>query len=433
MADWLKRRLDKIDDAAMQEILNHTEQGGMNEALANLYSVTGNEDYLQLSRKFNQNRYVDPLSRREDKLKGEHVNSFIPNIIGTARQYEVGGDPRDREIAEYFWNQVTRARCYCTGGTSNREHWQTEPNELATELGDFTQETCCTYNMLKLTRHLFCWDPQAKYADYYERALWNSILSTQNPEDGTTMYFIPLGPGRWKMYNLPYDSFWCCTGTGLENHAKYGDSIYFHDDDTLFVNLFIASEAAWEQKGVRVRQETSFPESEKTALIVSAENPVEFAIHFRIPYWATRGVTATVNGAAIEWGGSPQSYLVVKRTWKTGDRLEVTLPMSLHAHPMPDDKSLVAFLYGPFVLAGKLGGEGLTQEAVHTTQNWYEFKDVAEAPPLTGDVHNLDEWIKPFEGQPLTFRTRGQEKDITFVPYHHLFTVKYAVYWRVNE
>ena len=433
MADWLKHRLDKFDNTAMQEILNHTEQGGMNEALANLYSVTGNEDYLQLSRKFNQNRYLDPLSRGEDKLKGEHVNSFIPNIIGTARQYEVGGREGDRKTAEYFWNQVTGARCYCTGGTSNREHWQTGPNELATELGDFTQETCCTYNMLKLTRHLFCWDPQPKYADYYERALWNSILSTQNPADGMMMYFIPLGSGRWKMFNLPYDSFWCCTGTGLENHAKYGDSIYFHDDNRLFVNLFIASEVEWEPKGVRIRQETTFPESESTALVVSVESPTEFSIHFRIPYWATQGITAKVNGQPIDVPEKPQSYLVVRRTWKTGDRLEVTLPMSLHVHPMPDDESLVAFMHGPFVLAGILGVEGLTRGDFHTSENWYKFEDVAEAPPLVGDVRELDRWFLPVVGFPSRFRTYGQQRDITFLPYHCLFTVKYAVYWRVNE
>ncbi|MBN2136318.1 MAG: glycoside hydrolase family 127 protein [Sedimentisphaerales bacterium] len=260
MAAWNKVRLDKIDRVHMQKMLNQTEQGGMNEAFANLYALTGRPDYLAMSRRFNQDRYTEPLARGEDRLKSEHVNSFIPNIIGTARQYELAAEPRDRKIAEYFWSQVVNHRSYCTGGTSNNEHWRSDPDQLAVQLGDHTQESCCTYNMLKLTRQLFTWNAETRYADYYERALYNSILSTQNPRTGMMMYFVPLASGRWKMYNLPYDSFWCCTGTGLENHAKYGDSIYFHNGDTLFVNLFIASELDWKQQGVRIRQETAFPE-----------------------------------------------------------------------------------------------------------------------------------------------------------------------------
>ena len=241
MAGWLKGRLDKMDRAAMQRMLNSTEQGGMNETLANLYSITGKKDYLSMARRFDQDRYVEPLAKAQDRLKGEHVNSFVPNMIGTARQHELTGSARDRRIVEYFWNQVTGARSYCTGGTSNHEHWRSDPHKLADQLSDCTQETCCTYNMLKLTRHLLCWHGLAKYGDYYERALWNSILATQNPQSGMMMYFVPLAPGRWKMYNVPNDAFWCCTGTGLENHAKYGDSIYFHDDDSLLVSQFIAS------------------------------------------------------------------------------------------------------------------------------------------------------------------------------------------------
>jgi len=188
-----------------------TEQGGMNEAFANLAALTGNDAYLQLARRFNQKTYTEPLLNRQDQLKGQHVNSFIPNVIGTARQYELTGHPADRHIAEFFWDQVVNHRSYCTGGTSDGEHWRSDPDELAHHLSDHTQETCCTYNMLKLTRHLFTWDPDGRYADYYERALVNSILSTQNPRTGMMMYFVPLATGRWKMFNQPNDSFWCCT------------------------------------------------------------------------------------------------------------------------------------------------------------------------------------------------------------------------------
>jgi len=436
MAAWNKTRLDKLDRAHIQRMLNGTEQGGMNDTLANLYGLTGDADYLAMSRRFNQDRYIEPLAAGEDRLKGQHVNSFIPNIIGIARQYELGGDPRDRKIAEYFWSQVVDHRSYCTGGTSNNEHWRSDPDKLAHELGDCTQETCCTYNMLKLTRRLFTWDPKPRYGDYYERALYNSILSTQNPKTNMMMYFVPLATGRWKMYNLPYDSFWCCTATGLENHAKYGDSIYFGNDDTLFVNLFIASELDWTQKGVRIRQETDFPRGDTTTLTVRTKGPAKFEIRLRVPYWATQGVSAKLNGRTVTsepvFLDSLPGTFAVDRTWEDGDRLEVRMPMSLHKHPMPDDEGLIAFMYGPLALAGQLGGEGLTEENTHTSQNWYKFASgVASVEPLIVESDEIDDWIKRIPGKKLAFRTAGQSREVTLVPYHELFDQRYVIYWRV--
>ncbi|MFH1266494.1 MAG: glycoside hydrolase family 127 protein, partial [Planctomycetota bacterium] len=361
IAAWSKSRCDKLDDDHVQNMLNHTEQGGMNDVLANLAAATGNADYLALSRRFVQNSYNEPLAAGRDELKGQHVNSFVPNMIGTARLYELTGDPVDHGIATFFWDQVTSARCYSTGGTSFHEHWRSDPHQLADQLGHQTQETCCTYNMLKLTRHLFTWSPEPKYADYYERALWNSILATQDPQTGMMMYFVPLASGYWKYFNTPRDSFWCCTGTGLENHAKYGDSIYFHDEAGLWVNLFIASELDWSDRGVRIRQETRFPEEEGTSLVVHAEKPVRLAIRVRVPGWATRGVGVSLNGEPLDLEAEPASYLVVDREWSDGDRLDVELPMSLWAWPMPDDPTLLTVMYGPLVLAGKLGGEGLSE------------------------------------------------------------------------
>jgi uncharacterized protein len=435
MAAWNKGRLDKIDETRMQRILNGTEQGGMNEAFANLYSITGDAVYLQLSNRFNENNYIEPLLRGEDRLRGEHVNSFIPNIIGTARQYELTGDPNSRKIAEFFWSQVVNHRSYCTGGTSNSERWQADPDQLANQLGSNTQETCCTYNMLKLTRHLFTWNPDVKYADYYERALYNSILSTQDPDSGMMMYFVPLATGRWKIFNTPTTSFWCCTGTGMENHAKYGDSIYFHHDKTLYVNLFIASELNWSQQNVRIRQETDFPEKDSTILTVLTEKPTKLDIRIRIPYWATKGAAVKINGKPLTVTSEPGSYLAIDRQWKNGDKLEITIPMSLHTHPMPDDKSLVTMMYGPLVLAGQLGSEGLTSENVHTTDNWYRFPQgqIATAPPLIVASDNINDWLSPVADKPLTFRTIGQSKEITLIPYHKLFGQKYIIYWQVQK
>ena len=271
LSGWMEKRLASVDRDAMQRMLDVTEQGGMNEALANLYGLTGDRRWWNLSLRFVEDHYVEPLSRGEDRLKGEHANSFIPNIVGTARQFELGGDPRDRRIAEFFWNQVAATRCYSTGGTSLDEHWKSDPGKLADQLGDFTEETCCTYNLLKLTHHLLAWQPDRKYADYYERALVNGILATQDPKTGMMEYFVTLASGRWKYFHTPRTSFWCCTGTGMENHARYGEAIYAHNADSLWVNLFIASELTWKEKGVRIRQETQFPNQEHSSLLVKAD------------------------------------------------------------------------------------------------------------------------------------------------------------------
>ena len=445
MAAWAKARNDRLDRQHVQRMLDRTEQGGMNEVLANLYAVTGDPDHLALSRRFNQNSYNDPLAEQQDRLEGQHVNSFIPNIIGTARQYELTGNQRDRTIADYFWHQVTENRCYCTGGTSNREHWRTEPGRLAAELGDHTQETCCTYNMLKLTRHLFCWDPKAAYADYYERALINGILSTQDTQTGMMMYFVTLASGRWKYFNTPNDSFWCCTGTGMENHAKYGDSIYFHGDDSLYVNQFIASELSWPEKGLRIEQRTEFPESDNTCLIFHAEKPVELTLHVRVPYWAEKGVRAThhvkrgptvplQSDATPPPSGKP-GYLTFRRTWQGGETVEITMPMGLRIEPMPDDPTLAAVMYGPVVLAGELDGQPLPKGLVYTKANWFRFPidQIAAAPTLVVESDDPQRWIQPVEGRPLTFRTVnvGRPKDVTLTAYHRLFGQRYAVYWRI--
>jgi hypothetical protein len=244
------------------------------------------------------------------------------------------------------------------------------------------------------------------------------------------MYFVPLAPGRWKMFNLSHDAFWCCTGTGLESHAKYGDSIYFRGDDVLLVNQFIASQVDWRQQGVAVRQETDFPVCQGTSLVVETEKPTRFAMKVRVPCWA-KGVTARLNGKPLEVGAAPSSYLTVVRTWQDGDRLDVALPLRLHASPMPDDPTVVAFLYGPFVLAGLLGGEGLTEENTHTGENWYRYAEPAAVEPLVGSTARVDDWIKPVEGEPLAFRLTSQGEQFTLVPYHRLFGQRYVVYWNV--
>jgi hypothetical protein len=432
MAAWVKSRTDRSDNVHMERVLNFTEQGGMNEVLSNLYSLTGKMEYLKLGRRFDEKHYVVPLSQYKDQLKGEHVNSFIPNIIGTSREFEMTGDVGLYNIATFFWKQVTGARSYATGGTSNDEAWQQEPYVMASELGKNSHESCCTYNMLKLTRHLFNWEADPAYADFYERALFNGILSTQHPENGMMMYYVPMASGMYKTFMKPYDSFWCCTGTGMENHAKYGDSIYFHNSDGIYVNLFIASELNWPEKGLRLRQETNFPEKQSTTLIISAAKPSELSLRIRIPYWVKEGGYARVNGRKLETFSSPSSYLEIKRVWKNGDRVEVYLPMGLHLQRIPDNPNLAAIMYGPLVLAGELGTEGLTEDKVYG--EYGPSGDPVPVPKLVIPNDDPKAWIKPVAGKALTFQTInvGKPADVTLVPFYKLFDQRYAIYWELQ-
>lgn len=451
MAGWAKSRLDPLDRTAMQAMLDKTEQGGMNEALANLYGLTGEKQWLELSRRFNQEGYLQPLANGEDQLRGEHANSFIPNIVGIARQYELTGRPQYQRITTFFWDQVVNHRTYCTGGTSEGEHWFSDPDVLGlhvtgnmtrgkNSLANMNQETCCTYNQLKLTRHLFAWDPRNEYAEYDERALINHILASQDPKTGMMIYFLPLGEGRWKYFNTPRNSFWCCTGTGMENHAKYGDGAYYHDQDGLWVNQFLPSRLTWEEKGVWIRQETAFPEVASTTLTVETENPTSFVLRLRVPGW-TREPVAKLNGEPIKGNVSPGRFLKIDRTWAAGDSVELNMPMHLWACPAPDDPKLVAVMYGPMTLAGELNGEALPDQVVYRKQTYYKrarmpSKWFADAPAIvTAAPGDPAEWIESVPGQPLTFRTDGvgEPRDVTLVPIHRLFHQCYNVYWRIRS
>jgi len=427
MAGWTKRWTDALGDEDMARALR-TEFGGMNEVLYNLYAVTGVKDYAEAAHRFDHERLFGPLAEGRDELKGLHVNTQIPKIIGAARRYELTGDPRYRRIAEFFWTQVTQHRAYVTGGTSNDEHWRSDPDKLAGELGYSTEECCCTYNMLKLTRHLFAWSPEARYFDYYERALLNGIAGTMNPKNGLTMYYVPLASGYWKVFASPRGSFWCCTGTGVESFSKLADSIYFHDENGLYVNLFLASELDWEEKGVRVRQDTV---SHEARLRIETAKPLQLSLRIREPYWTDGKMAVTVNGepvAAVRAGG----YWVVDRFWENGDALRATLPMSLHVHPMPDDDTLQAIMHGPLVLAGDLGRKGLTEEMQRGGDNPPDMPKPPEAPQFVAESRDPRSWIEAAGRTPYMFRTKGQREDVSMLPLNRIIDQRYGVYWRVT-
>jgi hypothetical protein len=429
MAGWVDHWQESISDQLMQRILQ-TEFGGMNEALGNLFALTGKPQYLHLAGRFEKTMFLDPLAEHRDELKGIHANTHIPQVIGAARRYELTGDERYREIAAFFLRTVTTDRIYCTGGTSYDEFWRTPPGRLATELGKTNEECCCGYNMLKLARHVYGWTADPRVLDYYERTLFNSRLGTQNLEDGGMSYFLPLGSGYWKYFNSPYDSFWCCTGTGVEEFAKTADTIYFHDDHSIFVNLFIPSEVDWKEKGVRLEQQTNFPEEEGTALVVHGERPIDLAINIRIPCWATSGGSIKLNGTTLPAFASPGSYLTLSRTWKEGDRVEVRLPMSLRMETLPGDDTQQAAMYGPLVLAGRLGAEGLTKQMFYAEGSTTPHGDAIPGPVIVTSRKDPAGWLKPVSGQALTFQTVGQEKQISLIPLYKLFGERYAVYWK---
>src|SRR5215813_14215557 len=437
MAGWTRRWVDPLGEAHMARVLER-EYGGMNDVLYNLFAVTGDRSYRQLASRFDHERILGPLAEGRDELKGLHVNTQIPKIIGAARRYELTGDARFRDIADYFWREVTGRRSYCTGGTSNGERWASDPGKLAGELSGYTQECCCTYNMLKLTRHLFGWTADPRAADYYERALFNGILGTQHPADGMTLYYVSLASGYWKLFGLPLDAFWCCTGSGVESFAKLGDSIYFHDDDGVYVNLFIASEVDWSDKGIKLTQETTFPETESTTLTIRCKTPLRMPLRIRVPYWATGGGTVKLNGRELESFAEPSSYLVLKRTWQDGDKVEVIMPMSLRVHAMPDNDTIQAVMYGPLVLAGRLGTEGLTREVLRAEPTKirqvpeYKSKPVP-APEFKVKSQDPKDWVEAVPSRPLEFHTVGQAQNIDLVPLYKVLDERYAVYWKVSR
>ena len=418
LADWLDKTLSGLDHDQMQRILA-CEHGGMNEVLADLYADTGDERYLKLSRRFHHEFVLDPLTQQVDRLNGLHANTQIPKLVGLARRYELTGDENDRKAATFFWDRVVNHHSYCTGGHCINEHFG-PPDTLNDRLGVNTTETCNVYNMLKLTRHLFMWEADAQVADFYERALYNHILSSHHPGDGRVIYNLTLEMGGYKRYQTKFDSFTCCVGTGMENHAKYGANIYFHTDEKLYVNLFTASELNWQAQGLKLRQETRFPDEPSTTLTIACKEPVELALCIRHPYWIKEGFGITVNGRPVSAASTPSSYAVVRRTWKDGDRIDVKLPMSLRLESMPDNPNRVAVLYGPIVLAGDLG---LVDNPAATHPDF--------VPVLLTEGRPVDEWMEPVSEQPCVFRTQdvGRPHDVTMKPFFRTHERRYSIFW----
>lgn len=426
LAGWVDHWTAQWDVAHMQRILQ-VEFGGMQESLYNLADLTSDDRWARVGDRFIKKVFVNPLASSRDELAGLHMNTHVPQIIGAAKRYEISGDHRFHDVAHFFWRQVAGARAYATGGASNREYWLVPAGQLSREWasGDAHQECCCSYNMMKLTRHLFGWEPETGYMDYYERNLLNHRLGTILP-NGMNQYFVSLTPGAWRNYGGETDTFWCCNGTALEEYNKLSDTIYFHDGANLWVNLFLPSHLDWKERGVRLVQTTRFPQEARTELTITAAPSKAFAINLRIPGWTGGDVAALVNGKPLDVAPVPGTYLRIHRVWKQGDRIELQMPMQLYTKPFADKPDVVAVLYGPLVLAGQFPLGTVPQPDIKT-----HGPDVAASPiaipSLATGGRPPQQWLEPTG--PMTWRTKDIGQELVLKPFYQS-DARYTVYWQ---
>lgn len=411
------------------------EYGGMNEVLVNLAALTKKDRYLETARLFEQPSILLPLAERRDDLEGMHANTNVPKIIGAARMYEVTGDLRYRQIAEYFLDEVVTARNYVIGNSSVDEFWKTAPGQLQGTLAWRNAECCVAYNMMKLERLVFSWTGDARWMDEYERALFNCRLGTQNAE-GLKQYFFPRASGYWRAFNSPEASFFCCTGTGAEEFAKFNDTIYYHRGGDLYVNQFLASTLDWEEEALVVKQVTQFPREQGTTLKIESSRPVPRTIHLRIPGWTTASAQIKVNGQPLEAMADPGSYLALRRVWQKGDTISLTLPMELQREPLQGDATVNAALYGPLVLAANVGST-LPAGQSRTLQGDPYFKNLPAPNSLTkiaADTNaKTDEWVETESAAELRFSVRGEGTKYELKPAYQIADERYGIYWQLRS
>ncbi len=439
--DWCERVTSGLSDDQMQNMLR-AEQGGMAEVLADIYAITGDERYLRLSHRFFHHAVIDPLTRHEDRLTGLHANTQIPKVIGLQRVASLEHDEKAAGAARFFWETVTKHRSVAFGGNSVSEHFNNPADFHGMLEHREGPETCNTYNLLRLSEQLFTYKPDAAYADYYERALFNHILASIHVGHPGYVYFTPIRPGHYRVYSQPEKHFWCCVGSGMENPGKYGAFIYARDAGGLYVNLFIASELSVPERGLVLRQETAFPDEASTRLVLKLDKPASFALRLRHPGWVAAGAFAVrVNGKPVALSSSPGSYASLEREWRSGDRVEIDLPMSTTIERLPDGSDYVAILRGPIVLASATGtdhvdglraGQG---RRAHVPEG--PFVPLDQLPALVTSADQIPASVSPVTDKPFTFRLAGDivrpaalaEREL--IPFFRLHDARYQMYWRV--
>lgn len=450
--DWMIDITSDLSDEQIQDMLR-SEHGGLNETFADVAEITGDKKYLELARRFSHKFILDPLIKEEDKLTGMHANTQIPKVIGYKRIAELSQDDKNwnhaaewDHAARFFWNTVVNHRSVCIGGNSVREHFH--PSDNFTSMLNDVQgpETCNTYNMLRLTKMLYQDSPETNFADYYERALYNHILASQEPEKGGFVYFTPMRPGHYRVYSQPETSMWCCVGSGLENHTKYGEFIYAHQKDTLYVNLFIPSQLTWKEKGVTLTQETRFPDDGKVTLRIDKAPKKGITLKIRQPQWTghSKEYNVKINGkneASIVEENS--NYLTLHRKWKKGDVITFNLPMKVNLEQIPDKKDYCAFLYGPIVLAASTGTGHLDGLYADDSRGGHiahgKQIPLQEVPMLIGNPESIRNSLHKKDDNQLIFTFDGnvypaQNKTLELIPFFRLHNARYAIYFRqANE
>ncbi len=437
-ADWAAALVEGLSDEQVQAMLR-SEHGGPNEVFADVYDITGDAQYLELARRFSHRLILDPLLAEEDQLTGLHANTQIPKIIGFERVAEVAGDDDWHDAAAFFWDTVVNGRSIAIGGNSVREHFNPR-DDFSTMIEEVEgPETCNTYNMLRLTRQLFGAEPQMRYADYYERALYNHILGSQDPETGGLVYFTPMRPQHYRVYSQPDKAMWCCVGSGIENHVRYGEFIYAHDDERLLVNLFIPSRLEWPERNAVIRQETRFPDESATRLVF--ESDADFTLALRYPTWATAARPALeINGETVTVDAEPGDFIEIDRAWKAGDTVTLALPMTAHLEALPDGSPWNAVMYGPIVLSAPV--DPFEDEVLDFLADDSRMGHIAagqmcpleDSPMLVTGVDGLPGSLERIPGDELRFHAPGSIRPERYAglelkPFFRVHRTRYMVYW----
>jgi uncharacterized protein len=439
LSDWASSLVADLDEEQMQLMLR-AEHGGMNEVFANVAAMTGDNHYLDLARRFSHQTILDPLLAGEDQLDGLHANTQIPKVIGFKRVADVAGDEDWNRASRFFWQTVVDNRSVSIGGNSVREHFHPKDNFFPMIADREGPETCNTYNMLRLSYQLFLSDGDEELIGYYERALYNHILSSQHPEHGGLVYFTSMRPRHYRVYSEPETNFWCCVGSGIENHMKYGELIYAHRGDDLMVNLFVPSTVRWEKKGVRITQQTAFPEEAGTTLIVDPDRPIRFELQLRYPEWvAAGGMEVFVNDQSYPVSGKPGSYVPINRRWQKGDTVRASLPMHPRVEPLPDGSPYVSLMVGPIVLGTKSGTDDLVGLLADDSRMGHiafgPLHPLQDAPILVGDKASIGERLMPAGHSPLQFHLQDgvfpPGTDMMLEPFYGIHDARYIIYWQV--
>lgn len=416
LGDWLAGHMSHLSDAQMADLMT-IEFGGMNWVLSDLYADTGDQRFMDLSRRWQDKEVFDALAAARDDLAGKHANTQFPKFSGLAARYPYSGDPVDLKTAAFFWESVVRHHSYVTGGNSEHEHFD-QPNQLNHHLSQYTEENCNEYNMLRLTQLLFNIEPRPEYAEYMERTLFNHTLSAQDVRDGRICYFLPLKPGASRAPESLYDDFTCCVCSSMDSYSRNSGYIYSHGEESLYVNLFIASEVTWKQKGLVLRQETRLPDEDSVSFRMSLHQPSRFTLHLRYPAWAIDGIIVQVNNDRQKITAAPGEFFALEREWRDGDTVVFKAPLSLRYETLPDNHDRVALFAGPVLLAGNLGpvaDPGL--------------EDPDYIPLLVTNAKPVSQWLQT-AGAPLTFTTTvAQPREIVVQPFFRLHDCSYAVYW----